>query len=98
MTIYPWLTLRNRTYYLRAPVPADIRKSLGKNKILKSFGIQDSREAVEKLHIQSAVVTETFENERGSKDASQPPLEELTDPQIKIISDVHFTHLLDNNE
>lgn len=99
MTVYPWLTLRNRTYYLRAPVPADIRESLGKEQIWKSLGTQDRRKAVEKLRIESAVVTETFEKERlRQARLKEPPLEELTEAQLKIIGDVYFAHLLDEDE
>ncbi len=99
MTIYPWLTLRNRTYYLRAPVPADIRKSLGKDQIWKSLGTQDRRQAVEKLRIESAAVKKIFYNERRRQAGlNEPPLEELSEAQIKIVGDIYFAHLLDEDE
>nr|WP_186363414.1 DUF6538 domain-containing protein [Rhizobium sp. ACO-34A] len=43
VTVYPWLALRNRTYYLRAPVPADIREAMGKAEIWKSLRTQDRK-------------------------------------------------------
>lgn len=99
MTVYPWLTLRNRTYYLRAPVPADLHESLKKTQIWKSLGTQDRRRAIEKLRIESAVVSQLFEDERRRQARlNEPPLEELTDAQIKIIGDVYFAHLLDEDE
>ncbi|TCR01043.1 hypothetical protein EDF70_10548 [Neorhizobium sp. JUb45] len=99
MTVYPWLTLRNRTYYLRAPVPADLHEVLKKTQIWKSLGTQDRRKAVEKLRIESGVVSEMFEQERRRQARlNEPSLEELTEAQLKIIGDVYFAHLLDEDE
>ncbi|EHS52711.1 hypothetical protein PDO_4629, partial [Rhizobium sp. PDO1-076] len=99
MAVYPWLALRNRTYYLRAPVPADLRDSMGKSEIWKSLRTQDRRKAVEKLRQESAIVSQQFEKERQrAARLSLPPLEELSDAQIKIVGDVYFAHLLDEDE
>ena len=70
MTVYPWLTLRNRTYYLRAPVPVDLQEALKKTQIWKSLGTQDRRKAIEKLRIESGVVSEMFEN--ANSEATRP--------------------------
>ncbi|MGA1832968.1 DUF6538 domain-containing protein [Rhizobium wenxiniae] len=99
MTVYPWLTLRNRAYYLRAPVPADLHEALKKTQIWKSLGTQDRRKAIEKLRIESGVVSEMFEKERRRQARlNEPPLAELTEAQLKIIGDVYFAHLLDEDE
>ncbi|MFN3962757.1 MAG: DUF6538 domain-containing protein [Fimbriimonadaceae bacterium] len=99
VTIYPWLALRNRTYYLRAPVPADLRPSLGKAEIWKSLRTQDKRKAVDKLRTESAAVMAVFEEERRRQARlAEPPLEELSEAQIKIIGDAYFAHLLEEDE
>lgn len=99
MTIYPWLALRNRTYYLRAPVPADLRESLGKAEIWKSLRTQDRRKAVETLRKESASVADLFdEHRRRQARMLEPPLKELSDAQIKIVGDAYFAHLLDEDD
>lgn len=99
MTVYPWLTLRNRTYYLRAPVPADLQASLGKTQIWKSLGTQDRRLAIEVLRRESAVVSELFKKQRlRLAQLAMPPLEELSEAQLKIIGDAYFAHLLDEDD
>lgn len=99
VTVYPWLTLRNRTYYLRAPVPVDLREALGKAEIWKSLRTQDRRKAVEKLRQESAIVAEMFEKHRKHQaKLTESPLEELSEAQLKIVGDVYFAHLLDEDE
>ncbi|QIO73935.1 tyrosine-type recombinase/integrase [Rhizobium leguminosarum bv. trifolii] len=99
MTIYPWLTLRNRTYYLRAPVPADLRDSLGKVEIWKSLRTQDRRTAIDRLRRESAEVTALFESQRQTQvKRLEPPLQELTEAQLKSVNDAYFVHLLEEDE
>ncbi|WP_408004515.1 DUF6538 domain-containing protein [Pseudorhizobium endolithicum] len=47
VTSYPWLALRGRTYYLRAPVPADIVGSFGRREIWRSLSPRKSFEAAQ---------------------------------------------------
>ncbi len=99
MTTYPWLFLRNHTYYLRAPVPADLHDSLGKSQIWKSLKTNDRRKAISRLRQESAVVSELFERERRKlAHLNTPPLDELSDAQIKLAADVYFAHLLEEDE
>lgn len=99
MTIYPWLALRNRTYYLRAPVPADLRDSLGKAEIWKSLRTQDRRIAIDRLRQESAEVATVFElHRRKQAKLLEPPLAELTEAQLKAVGDAYFVHLLEEDE
>lgn len=99
MTIYPWLTLRSRTYYLRAPVPTDIQKALGKSEIWKSLRTQDRRIAIDRLRHESAAVTALFEDHRRKQARLlEPPLQELTEAQLKAVHDAYFVHLLEEDE
>ncbi len=99
MTTYPWMTLRGRTFYLRAPVPSDIQKSLGKVEIWKSLRTEDRRTAIDRLRQESAAITSLFEDHRRKQARLlEPPLEELTEGQIKVIGDVYFAHLLEEDE
>nr|CAD6597675.1 integrase [Rhizobium sp. TCK] len=99
MTAYPWLTLRGRTYYLRAPVPTDIKDSFGRAEIWKSLRTQDRKVAIKKLRKETAIVAEEFEKHRASQHRlAAPPLWELTDQQIKAVEDVYLEHLLDEDE
>ncbi len=99
VTVYPWLALRNRTYYLRAPIPADIREAMGKAEIWKSLRTQDRKKAIERLRQESALVADLFEKQRVRQaKRSAPPLEELSEAQIKVIGDVYFGHLMEEDE
>ncbi|MDR7145551.1 DUF6538 domain-containing protein [Rhizobium sp. BE258] len=99
VTAYPWLTLRNRTFYLRAPVPADLQKALGKAEIWKSLRTQDRRTAIDRLRKESGAVADTFEQARKRQaKLLEPPLEELTEAQLKAIHDAYFVHLLEEDE
>jgi len=96
---YPWLALRNRTFYLRAPVPSDLRESIGKAEIWKSLRTQERRIAIDRLRHASAEVTAVFEAHRKKRAKLQePPLEELTEAQLKAVGDAYFVHLLEEDE
>ena len=99
VTSYPWLALRGSTYYLRAPVPADIVESFGRREIWRSLRTQDRKTALKLLRMESARVIEQFEKHRASMARlAEPPVWELTDQQIKMVEDVYFAHLLDEDE
>ncbi len=99
VAIYPWMTLRGRTYYLRAPVPADLRESLGKAEIWKSLHTQDRRTAINRLRQESAEITDLFEAARRRQAKPlEPPLEELSEVQLKTIHDAYFVHLLEEDD
>ncbi|MEH7848661.1 DUF6538 domain-containing protein [Rhizobium laguerreae] len=99
VAIYPWMILRGRTYYLRAPVPADLRESLGKAEIWKSLRTQDRRTAVDRLRQESAEITHVFEAARRRQaKLLESPLEDLTEGQLKSIHDAYFVHLLEEDD
>ncbi len=99
MAIYPWLTLRGRTYYLRAPVPADIRGSFGKAEIWKSLHTQDRRTAIDRLRQESAEITDLFEVARRRQAKQlEPALEDFNEGQLKSIHDAYFVHLLEEDD
>ncbi|SFM54424.1 Site-specific recombinase XerC [Pleomorphomonas diazotrophica] len=99
MTTYPWLALRGRKFYLRAPVPQDIRETFGKAEITKSLRTSDRKEAIARLWKEAAIVQATFESHRRAlARLHQPPLAELTDAQIKAIGDAYYANLLEEDE
>lgn len=99
MTTYPWLALRGRTYYLRAPVPLDIQKTFGKAEIWKSLRTQERKLAVDRLRKESAVVLATFEAHRRDQiRLAEPPLEVLSEAQLKAAGDAYFVHLLEEDD
>lgn len=99
MTKYPWLTLRGRTFYVRAPVPADIQGTFGRKEIWKTLGTQDRNHALNRYHPAATEIRQQFEKQRVklARDA-EPPLEELAEAQLKLISDAYFVHLLEEDD
>lgn len=99
LTNYPWLTVRGRTFYLRAPVPLDIQESFGRAEIWKSLRTQERKAAIERLRVESAVIVEQFEKHRKRQSRiNQPTLSELTEAQLKAAADTYFAHLLGEDE
>jgi hypothetical protein len=99
VTTYPWLALRGRTYYLRAPVPLDIKKTFGKAEIWKSLRTPDRKVAVDRLRMESAALVASFERHRREQARlAEPPLDELSEAQLKVLEDAYFIHLLDEDD
>jgi len=99
VTSYPWLALRGRTYYLRAPVPADIVESFGRREIWRSLRTQDRKTALNLLRMESARVVDQFEKHRANMTRlAEPPVWELTDQQIKMVEDAYYASLLEEDE
>lgn len=99
MAKYPGLVLRGRRFYLRKAVDADIRATLGDKEIWKSLRTSDRKEAIPRYHKEAAALAQVFQQyrEKLARDA-QPPLDALTDDQIRLIGDVYFRHLLEEDE
>ena len=96
---YPWLSIRNGTFYLRPQVPEDIQKSFGKREIWKSLRTKDFKEAVKLWRRGCAEYEAIFDSHREEQARlAEPPLEELTDVQVKAIGAVYYHHLLDEDE
>ncbi len=90
---------RGAVYYHCAAVPVDIRDTYGKREETFSLKTKDYREALRLVRIAAIEVDEKFEaHRRKLEQLAQPPLQELSDDQIKHIGDVYYSHLLEENE
>lgn len=100
MAKHPRLHKRGSVYYARVSVPKDIRETFGKPEIWKSLGTRDFREAVQKLRTEADPYIERLfaDHRRELTRLAQPPLEELTDDQIRAIGDAYYRHLLEEDE
>lgn len=103
MAKHPWLTRRGSVYYLRAPVPKDIRASVGKAEITRSLRTGDRAEANRLIHAEALAVVEVFEAHRQrcvvptsvSSALTQPaPLAPLT---LQSICDQHYRSIRDQD-
>lgn len=99
LSAYPWLATRDGTFYLRPQVPEDIQKTFGKKEIWKSLRTKDFKEAVKRWRIRCAEYEALFENHRREQARmNEPPLDELTDQQVKLLEDFHLVQLLEEDE
>lgn len=90
---------RGAVYWHRASVPVDIKGSYPKTEETFSLRTTDHREALKLVRIEAARVDRLFdEHRRGLALQAQPPLEALTDEQIKRIGEVYYAHLLDEDD
>lgn len=99
MTKYPWLAIRGRTFYLRAPVPLDIQKTFGKAEIWKSLRTRERKIALDRLRTESASLVASFLKHRlAQARLTEPPLDELSEAHLKAVEDAYFVHLLDEDD
>ena len=59
-----WLTRRGSVFYLRAPVPKDIRDTFGKTEVVFSLWTSDLEEARRLINAKAQTVQEQFEDHR----------------------------------
>lgn len=99
MPAHPRLYRRGATFYHRAAIPADIKDTYHKAEETFSLRTKDFREAVRRLRIEAVRVDRLFEVHRIEiARQAEPALDELTDTQIKHISEVYYAHRLDEDE
>ena len=70
MAKHPWLSLRGSVWYLRAPVPKDIRESYRKAEVTFSLRTTDRATANRLIHAKAKAVADHFEAHRKLKVAS----------------------------
>ena len=98
----PWLTQRNNTFYLRAPVPKDIQDSFGKREVTYSLGTKDRREANRKIIKEAKKVSDLFEAHRNHVAQSTRPvakalvIERLSPSEISAWTDRHYQQVIDD--
>lgn len=71
MRSHPWLHRRNATYYMRAIVPSELVKKLGRAEIWKSLRTSDRSQALLKLHPEAARLELQFEAMRTNGAAKE---------------------------
>ncbi|WP_373237522.1 DUF6538 domain-containing protein, partial [Cohaesibacter celericrescens] len=99
MTAHPRLYRRNATYYHRAAIPVDIKGTYPKTEETFSLKTKDYREAVRLVRIKAAEVDLRFEEHRQQIEREAgPALENLTEEHLKLIHDVYYAHLLDEDD
>jgi integrase len=100
MAKHPRLVKRGNVWYARIYVPRDIQKTFGKAEIPRSLRTSDHRQALHKLRTEiDPHYEKVFADHRTEQSRlSQPPLEELTEDQIRLIGDAYFRHLLEEDE
>ena len=99
MAKHPRLLLRGTTYYHRAAVPKDIRETYGKSEEIASLKTKDYRTAQKLVRIEAARVDALFQAHRDRLARLQePPLEDLTDDQIALLSSALFASILQEDE
>lgn len=98
---HPWLTQRNGVYYLRAPVPQDIRDTYGRAEVTYSLKTKDRRKAERLIHAKANEVAAAFEDHRRKNVVSAPavvpqslPLDPLT---IQRLCDLHYQRVIDQD-
>jgi len=99
---HPWLTKRGSVYYLRAPVPVDIRDTFGKAEVTYSLRTSVRKQADHLINIEAKQVAEQFEAHRKSRDGSVPEettphptidpytLQRICDQHYRKVTDQHF--------
>jgi integrase len=86
-----WLFRRNGRYYLRARVPQDIIRIIGKREIKKSLHTSDRTEALERLALEAAEVSELFAAARRKLKAEvEKVTPHLTDAEAKRLAFLWF--------
>ncbi|CCQ72542.1 putative phage integrase [Magnetospira sp. QH-2] len=96
---HPRLYRRGATYYHRAAIPVDIKDTYPKSEETFSLKTKDHHEALKLVRIEAVRVDALFDDHRRlTERRSRPPLDDLTDEQIKHIGDVYYAHLLDEDE
>lgn len=102
MAKHPWLTRRGSAYYLRAPVPVDIRDTYGKSEVVFSLRTSDRKQANRLINIEAKQVAERFEAHRKNRDGSVPEetaphpaidphtLQRICDQHYQKVTDQHF--------
>ena len=74
---YPRLQRRGNRYYLRAKVPDELVSILGRREIVRSLGVGDYRDAVNRLQLKSIKVDAEFAEAR--RKLTLRPITELSD-------------------
>lgn len=103
MAKHPWLTKRGDVYYLRAPVPSDIRETFGKVEVSFSLRTKDLRQANRLIHGKATEVAERFEAHRGTLDQESQrvlatlPASRLDAHELGQACDQHFQNVTDQN-
>lgn len=96
---HPRLYRRGAVYWHRAAVPVDIKDTYPKAEETFSLRTKDHREALKLVCVEAARVDRLFdEHRRRMALQAEPPLETLTDEQIKKIGAVYYAHLLDEDD
>jgi hypothetical protein len=96
---HPRLYRRGAVYWHRAAVPVDIKDTYPKAEETFSLRTRDYQEALKLVRVEAVRVDRLFdEHRRRLAQEAQPPLEALTDAQIKRIGEVYYAHLLDEDE
>ena len=92
---HPRLYRRNATYYHRAAIPTDIAATYPKSEETFSLKTKDHREAVRLVRVAAAQVDQRFSAHRTAM--SRPAQQDITPEQIRMIHDVYFQHLLEED-
>ena len=88
-----WLFCRNGRYYLRARVPLDLVQVVGKREIKKSLHTADRTEALDRLAVEAAEVSELFAAARRKLKMEVENLTpHLTDSEAKRLALLWFKH------
>ncbi len=93
---HPRLYRRNATYYHRAAIPKDIAGTYPKSEETFSLKTKDYREAVRLVRVAGAEVDQRFSDHR--KAMSRAAQQDITPEQIRLIQDLYFQHLLEEDE
>lgn len=96
MPKHPRLFRRNATYYHRAAIPKDIANTYPKREETFSLRTKDFEEARRLVRVAAVKVDQRFAEHRRLK--QQPTQLELTVDQLKLIHDVYYQHLLEEDE
>ena len=96
---HPRLYRRGATYYHRAAVPVDIADTYPKTEETFSLKTKDYQEAVRRVRVAATEIDRKFEAHRRTQaQLSEPPLQELSEAQIKHIGKVHYAFRLEEDE
>ncbi len=99
MSGHPRLYRRGATYYHRAAIPVDIQDTYPKSAETFSLKTKDFQEALKQVRIAAVQVDQRFDAHREMLvQSSKPPLEELSDEQIKRIGSIFYVYRLGEDE
>lgn len=99
VTGHPRLYRRGAVYWHRAAVPVDIADSYPKTEETFSLRTKEYREALKLVRVAAARVDQLFEAHRRRKALeAQPPLESLTDEQIRHIGEIYYAYRLEEDD